>query len=174
MEAPLECLLAALVWQMRHWVRGLCAFFSSPLRPPQVLKPLIPLNSIPVSYCIVDVTTYPPLTIYIRLKSRATMVPVNHISGASIVAAGCTTSPHFLKFRSATERVRAEGDARRSQMGFIIKSKLRSRFFRDGTRRYPTVRVSTSELLVIRFVLCAGGIVLTNHHPERTTGEGTG
>lgn len=38
-------------------------------------------------------------------------------------------------------------------MSFAVKSKLRSRSFRDGTRRYPTVFIPTSELLVIEIVL---------------------
>jgi hypothetical protein len=38
-------------------------------------------------------------------------------------------------------------------MGFTVKSKLRSHFFRDATRQYPTAFVPTSELLVIRSTL---------------------
>jgi hypothetical protein len=86
------------------------------------------------------------------------MVRVNHTLGISVGAAGCASSPHL---RNATGRARARDDARRSQKGLMVTSKLKSRFFQCDTRRHPTVSIPTSELMVKgpRFTL--RGIVLT-------------
>ena len=150
--------------QVRLLVSWIALASSRGLLKCSVFKPSFGfLESASLSYCfrsrhwLSASLLVPPASFLI--ESRA-MVRVNHTLGMSVGAAGCASSSHL---RNATGRARARGDARRSQRGLMLTSKLRSRFFHDDTRRHPTVSISTSQLMVKEFRFTLRSIVLTVH-----------
>ncbi|KAI9509453.1 hypothetical protein F5148DRAFT_1187467 [Russula earlei] len=73
---------------------------------------------------------------------------VKHTAEASVVTAGCASSSPSRNHQKATKRARAKDDVRRTQKGFMVKSKLRSRRrSHEGKWWRHNIFIPASELL---------------------------